>query len=322
METWLVTGAAGFLGSHVIETLISAKKHIIAIDNLSWGHPHFLDHYKNKLDFYKTDIRNRDELSAIIKKTQPTHVIHLAALHFIPAAIKNPSLAIDINVLGTQILLQSLRENCAVKAFWLASTGDVYAADEKAHHETKSTIGPFNIYGLSKLMCEQIVRLEEKNTPETRFIIGRLFNLYGSRETNPHILPEILGQIKNQTGDVHLYLGNVWPKRDMVPIDEASKAIVDSLEKITNQPKAVYCMNYATGMAVSMEEMIQTISKILKRPIHIHADPEKIRSVERAHLEADVNNLKEFIGYAPSADLVSGLTRLLESESLIPLQNK
>jgi UDP-glucose 4-epimerase len=322
METWLVTGAAGFLGSHVIEKLVATDKKIIALDNLSWGHKDFIESYskkyKGQLDFYQIDLRNFSELSAMIEKTKPTHVIHLAALHFIPAAIKNPSMAVDINVLGTQNLLQALREKSSVKALWMASTGDVYAPDEKPHHEQNSTIAPFNIYGLSKLMCEQLIHLEDRNTADTRFIIGRLFNLYGARETNPHILPEIIEQIKKNKGDITLNLGNVWPKRDMVPVDEAAQCIIESVVKVSDSPKKVYCMNYATGNAVSMEEMIMAISKILNRKIVIQPDPAKIRSVERAHLQADVQSLKNFIGKTPGSDLINGLTKLLKAEQLIP----
>lgn len=317
MDSWLVTGAAGFLGSHVIETLVREGKNVIAIDNLSWGHKNFLSQYENKIKFYQIDITNKVELDKILKDTKPTNIIHLAALHFIPAAIQNPSVAININVLGTQILLQSLRENTNYKTFWFASTGDVYAPDEKAHHETKSLISPFNIYGLSKLMGEQLIHLENKNYPQGRFIIGRLFNLYGSRETNPHILPEILGQIKKQTGDVKLQLGNVWPKRDMVPVNDAAKCIIKSLEKLLNDKHGVYCFNYATGSAVSMEEMIIEIGKILKRKIIIELDPKKVRSVERAHLQADVASLKDFLGFTPQSNLNMGLVALLQGEELI-----
>ncbi|MFZ4713420.1 MAG: NAD-dependent epimerase/dehydratase family protein [Bacteriovoracaceae bacterium] len=317
MERWLVTGAAGFLGSHVIEQLVKMKKKVFAIDNLSWGHKDFLNQYEGQLDFYKTDLRDKGALDQALKIIQPTHVVHLAALHFIPLAIKNPSLAVDINVRGTQNLLQSLRENTSYKTFWFASTGDVYAPSEAPHHETESEIAPFNIYGLTKLMGEQLIKLESKNCSDKAFIIGRLFNLYGARETNPHILPEILGQIKAQTGEVRLSLGNVWPKRDMVPIDEAATCIIESLEKVIQQKAGWYCMNYATGKAISMEEMIKALAKILGRPIHIEIDQNKVRGVERAHLEAHVKGLQTFIGKSPSSDLESGLKKLLKSENLI-----
>jgi UDP-glucose 4-epimerase len=134
MKRWLVTGAAGFLGSHVVEALLAEKAEVHALDNLSWGHRSFIEANKSKITFHEIDIRDKKSLDEVIKGIQPTHIIHLAALHFIPAAIRDPSLAIDINVLGTQNLLQSLREHSKFEAFWFASTGDVYAPDNKPHH--------------------------------------------------------------------------------------------------------------------------------------------------------------------------------------------
>ncbi|MBC7712076.1 MAG: SDR family NAD(P)-dependent oxidoreductase [Rhizobacter sp.] len=317
MEKWLITGAAGFLGSHVTEKLISEGKKVIAVDNLSWGHKSFIEERKNAMDFYQVDIRDKDELDKIFEKHQPTHVIHLAALHFIPAAIKDPSLAIDINVRGTQNLLQSMREKAHVKSFWFASTGDVYAPDELPHHETKSVTSPFNIYGLTKFMCEQLINLESKNAPDTKFVIGRLFNLYGARETNPHIIPEILNQIRKQTGDVQLSLGSIWPKRDMVPVDQTADSIISTVKKLSEFQQNIFCMNYATGNVTSIEEMIKMISKILNRKIQINIDPAKVRGVERSHLQADVGALKAFLGKTPDPDLTIGLTKILRDEQFI-----
>jgi UDP-glucose 4-epimerase len=317
MERWLVTGGAGFLGSHVVEQLVSAGKTVHVIDNLSWGHADFIESLASKITFHQTDLRNRKELDLAVEKIQPTHVVHLAALHFIPAAIKDPSLALEINVIGTQNLLKSLRDKSSYQAFWFASTGDVYAPDEAPHHPTSSTIKPFNIYGLSKLMGEDLIGLETKVLPQTRFIIGRLFNLYGARETNPHILPEILGQMKQQKGDVTLSLGSIWPKRDMVPVDEAAGCIIASMSKASTLSPGTHVYNYATGSAVSMEEMIHVIAKISGRKIDIKLDANKVRSVERAHLQADVQGLKNFLGTTPTASLEAGLKKLLKHESLI-----
>lgn len=311
MERWLITGGAGFLGSHAVEQLVSLGKSVHVIDNLSWGHKDFLKQYEGKVDLHQIDIRHKADLDKALKAINPTHVIHLAALHFIPAAIKDPSLAIDINVRGTQNLLQSLAENTSYQSLWFASTGDVYAPDEKPHHVTQSVIKPFNIYGLSKLMGENLIELESRNKKDKRFIVGRLFNLYGTRETNPHILPEILSQIQSQPGEVTLSLGNLWPKRDMVPVDEAAKCIIKSLQTISSKDPGHYTFNYATGAAVSMEEMIREIEKLIKRKINIHLDPAKVRGIERAHLQADVLSLKEFIGMTPSADLTLGLRKLV-----------
>jgi UDP-glucose 4-epimerase len=183
-------------------------------------------------------------------------------------------------------------------------------------------IAPFNIYGLSKLMGEKIIQLESKQAPETRFIVGRLFNLYGTRETNPHIVPEILNQIKKQPGEITLSLGSIWPKRDMVPVQQAASSVVKSMNKLSALSPGVTTHNFATGKAISMEQMIHEIENLIQRKININLDQTKVRPVERSHLEADVSSLRDFIGTTPSADLKLGLKALLEHEGLLPSKLK
>ena len=215
----------------------------------------------------------------------------------------------SLNVLGTQCVLSAARA-AAVPRFWLASTGDVYVPDERPHHETESAVGPFNIYGVTKLMCEQLVALEARERPDARFLVGRLFNLYGPRETNPHILPEVLGQLCADPSAA-LRLGSLWPKRDLVPVADAARAVVATLDAA---PAGVTTVNVASGVAVSMQEVLDRIGELRGRPLAIETDPAKVRPVERRHLQADVARLRGLIGWAPHADLGRGLTELLAAE--------
>jgi UDP-glucose 4-epimerase len=232
-------------------------------------------------------------------------------LHFIPAAMRNPGLAVSLNVHGTQTLLSACRES-KVSRFWFSSTADVYKASDQAHHES-SPIGPFNIYGVTKWMGEQLVQLEAGMRPDCHFIIGRLFNLYGPHETNPHILPEVINQIRSSNGNVVLRLGNVTPKRDLVPIVDAARAVIAVLEK---SAPGVTTVNVGTGVTVSVQEVVERIGTILGRPIRIEIDPAKVRAVERGCLQADVKALRSLIGWAPDGDLTRGLRELLIYEGV------
>jgi len=189
---WLVTGGAGFLGSHVVEQLLAHAVPVVVVDDLSTGSRDYLLPHQGRPGFTlsEMDIRDTHRLSVLVKQYDAIAVVHLAALHFIPAAVADPTRTVSLNVLGTQSVLTACR-SAGVERFWFASTGDVYAPSATAHRE-EDLLTPFNIYGLSKLMGEQLVALEARQQPATRFLIGRLFNLYGVRETNPHILPEIL----------------------------------------------------------------------------------------------------------------------------------
>jgi UDP-glucose 4-epimerase len=310
-QPWVVTGAAGYLGSHVVEQLLARGTPVLAVDDLSTGRTAHLDpHWSNPLFMLaEQDIRDAAAMRTLFERHRPVAIVHLAALHFIPACAADPPLTVSLNVHGTQSVLSAARAADADRV-WFASTGDVYVPDEKPHNEENSPTGPFNIYGLSKLMGEQLVALEAQLRPEARFVVGRLFNLYGPRETNPHILPEILGQLQANPAAT-LRLGSLWTRRDLVPVADAARAVVAALDAA---PAGVTTVNVATGVAVSMQEVLDLIGELRGTPLVIETDPAKVRPVERGHLQADVGKLRQMIGWAPHADLRRGLAELLAVE--------
>jgi UDP-glucose 4-epimerase len=312
-KKWCVTGAAGFLGSHVVEQLLAQGQTVLGIDSLAWGKEEHLKELKASPQgqFAKLDIRDEEKIKNVLQEFRPNHIVHLAALHYIPDAVKNPALALDINVRGTQSVLTAAR-HCDYETFFFASTGDVYAKTDDDFHETKTPTEPYNIYGLSKLFGERLMALEKNQIAEKKFIVGRIYNLIGPRETNPHIIPEIMKQLKMNPR--RLSLGNIWPTRDYVPVNECAKAIIDlSLKTKTD----IITANIATGVGQSVEDLIKQIEKIMGHSIEIFKDPAKVRSVERARLVANVDHLKSILGWAPTSQVESILRDLLESEGFL-----
>lgn len=310
---WVVTGGAGYLGSYVVERLLERGLPVTVVDDLSSGRPQHLRAFEGVSGFTheRLDIRTTGAVTDLFRAIQPGVVIHLAALHFIPAAVADPPLAVSLNVHGTQSLLSAAR-TANVETFWLASTGDVYEPSEAPHRE-ESPCAPFNIYGLTKLMAEHLVALESRLRPQARFFVGRLFNLYGPRETNPHILPEILEQLRRDRR-APLRLGNLWPLRDLVPVADAARAVIESAERC---PPGLSVMNVATGTAQSMQDVLDVIDHLLRGQLRVVTDPAKVRPVERGHLQADVTRLRGLLGWAPHADLERGIRELLFAEGLL-----
>src|SRR5262249_12162747 len=136
------------------------------------------------------------------------------------------------------------------------------------------------------------------------------FNLYGPRETNPHFLPEVLGQLRANP-DAVLRLGSLWPRRDLVPVADAARAVIDLVD---NAPVGRSTVNVASGVAVSMQEVLDMIGELRGKPLRIETDSAKVRPVERRHLQADVTALKKLIGWAPHSDLRRGIAELLAAE--------
>lgn len=310
---WAVTGAAGFLGSHVVEQLTARGDAVLGIDNLAWGQESHIDVLK-KTDgcrFEKVDIRDLSAMKTALSSFAPDAVVHLAALHFIPEAVKNPSLAIDINVRGTQTVLEAAREtNC--QKIWFASTGDVYCKTDDDNTEGKTATEPYNIYGLSKWIGEQLMALESSNQPQRRYIIGRIYNLIGPRETNPHIVPEIIKQLKQNPKQ--LSLGSIWPVRDYVPVDHCAKALIDMCEKATDN---LTCSNVCTGHGQSVKDLIDAIQEQLGHKIEVQEDPARVRKVERTRLVGSVERLRGLIGWSPSPKASAILRDLLIHEGLL-----
>jgi UDP-glucose 4-epimerase len=310
---WLVTGAAGFLGSHLVDVLLERGIPTIALDNLSWGSIGNLGERQppGSLRAVIADIRESATLKALFDTFRPAALIHLAALHYIPAAEADPTLALDINVRGTQSVL-SAAEAAGVERIWFASTGDVYSPSRLAHKE-EDPLGPFNVYGISKLTGERLVEHSSRRNPQRTFVVGRLFNLYGPRETNPHILPEILKQLRADPCAT-LQLGSLWPKRDFVPVRDAARVIVDSLFAA---PVGLTTVNVGTGVARSMEEVIVALGELLGHVPRVETDAARVRPVDRPHLQADTTRLKGLLQWTPHTDMLRGLTELLTEGPLI-----
>jgi UDP-glucose 4-epimerase len=307
---WLVTGASGFLGSYVVNHLLERGQATVALDGLNWGRPGTLRAFASRpgCSAVVADIRDAEAIARVFERFRPGQVVHLAALHFIPSAVDDPARAVGINVLGTQVVLGAALAAGADR-FWFASTGDVYAPSSRPHHED-DRVAPSNVYGLTKWQGEQLIALASRSSPGTRFVIGRLFNLYGPGETNPHFLPELLGQLRARPGGP-VRLGSLWPCRDFVPVGDAARAVV---ETTLAAAAGIATVNIASGAAVAMEEVVATLGTILGVTIPVELDPAKVRPAERDSLQADVSRLRAWIGWTPHADLVLGLTELLRAE--------
>jgi UDP-glucose 4-epimerase len=307
---WLVTGAAGFLGSHVVDELLASGQPVAALDNLHWGREdNIARHAHNScFRFVNADVRDGVAIGEAMARFKPNCVVHLAALHYIPAAEADPALTVSINVHGTQVMLSAALK-AGVQRFWYASTGDVYPPSDAAHREEDAP-GPFNIYGLSKLQGEQLVALAARQHPQTHFVAGRLFNLYGPGETNPHILPGILRQLRNGPS-APLRLGSLWPERDLTPVRDAACVVIETMRR--SKP-GITTINIGSSKASSIRTVLDLLAEILARPVAVETDPDKVRRVERPHLQADVSRLKAMLGWTPHGDLRRGLCELLTSE--------
>jgi UDP-glucose 4-epimerase len=299
----LVTGGGGFIGSHVVDYLMSLGHSVLVVDNFFSGRDHWA-HKELRPQIAIVDICDKTQLHAAFSDFQPEVVFHLAAHHYIPYCDCNPEAAYDLNVCGT---LNILHEACRskVQRLFFASSADVYAPSPRPHLEDDA-IGPFTVYGRTKLVGEIICRGVIDWGWKPNLLIGRLFNAVGVRETNPHLVPEIIRQIAQGTSQLHL--GNLFPTRDFVDLPTQAQAIVDATFAVQN----CETVNICSGTAIRVGDMVNMILAQAGRSIEVVIDPDKVRAAERNNLCGTTYRLSSLIGYVPQPAHAATIQAILD----------
>lgn len=303
IERVLVTGGAGFIGAHLTQMLLCVGSEVMVIDNLSFGRVESLPPNHPRLTFLGCDIRDGISLERVCQAFRPDGVIHLAALHFIPYCNAHPLEAAQVNIVGSRNLLRCC-EIVRPDVFFFASSAAVYAVGDEANAED-SLLEPTDIYGITKMAGEDLTKLLLHENG-MRMVIGRLFNVYGPGETNPHVIPEIVEQLKS--GKRQLQLGNIEPRRDFIHVTDVAKAICLLMEKFAGRCET---FNIGSGYEYSIAQIVGFCEEIIGERITIEQCADRIRGVERMHLLADVSKIERTTGWRPEMDIKRGLAELL-----------
>lgn len=298
----LVTGGAGFIGIHVVEELQRRGHTAFVYDNLSFARRSLVPVPDSR--FMRGDIRDLSQLETAFDRFVPDVVIHLAAIHFIPYCNAHPYEAADVNIRGTMNVLDAAAMRTGMAHVLFASTAAVYPIADGPLSEESPT-GPLDIYGLTKLTGERLCReyFLRSGKPTT---VVRFFNAFGTKETNPHLIPEIHKQVLG--GARRLALGNLAPKRDFIHTTDMAKALAGLVEAA---PAGYDIYNLGSGAEYSVTDVVDAFSRALGEKLVIDVDPARVRKVERMHLLADVSKLKAFTGWAPKVSLQEGIRTLV-----------
>ncbi len=299
----VVTGANGFVGRYVVRRLIG-RHDVLAVDSLRYGPWRFGEKELKQIVVDTSDLRERRQVEPLVHGFEPDVIIHLAAIHFIPECEEHPEMAVSTNIGATVNLLLTCPPRCR---FVYASTAAVYAPKEGAHRELNDPLGPMDVYGYTKLSGEDLVRYFAKKN-KFHAVIVRLFNVIGPGETNPHLIPDIITQLKKGVRTIRL--GNVYPKRDYIYADDAAEGFVAAAMKPLPEREAVTVVNLGAGKSYSVQEIVDRLSDIIGERIRIETDPTRVRAVDRPNLLSDNSRMQRFFSWQPNVSLEEALNRI------------
>lgn len=279
-----LTGASGFIGSHIAELLIKNNFYIKALVqyniNNSYGWLSNINFKKNrkKIKIISGDILDEDFINREIKNCD--YVIHLAALISIPYSYVSPRSYINTNVIGTLNLLEASRKN-KIKRFIHTSTSEVYGSAQYTPIDENHPLNAQSPYAASKIAADQLV-LSYCRSFNFPAIIIRPFNTFGPRQSTRAVIPTIISQmIENKK---KISLGSLDTKRDFTYVDDTANAYLKTLNK--KKIKYGEVINLGTGVSYSIKETLSLIENIFNRKVLIEKDLKRKRP-----LKSEVNLL-------------------------------
>jgi len=301
----LVTGADGFIGSHLTEALVQMGADVRAFvfynSFNSWG---WLDHspqdVKEELDIFAGDIRDPHGVRKAMEGCDI--VFHLAALIAIPYSYHSPDTYIDTNVKGTLNVVQAAKELGTAKIVH-TSTSEVYGSAQYVPIDERHPVVGQSPYSASKIGADQIA-LSFYKAFTTPVAIIRPFNTYGPRQSARAVIPTIITQIAS--GQRAIRLGSVTPTRDFNFIEDTVSGFI----AVGRSDQAIGdVVNIGNGFEISIGDMARLIAEVMDRDITIDTDEKRVRpknsEVERLH--ADNTKAKQMIQWMPKYSGIEGL---------------
>lgn len=302
----LVTGGAGFIGSHLVDSLLTNNFEVIVIDNFDPFYDKSIklrniqEHLKNRnYSLREADITNEDEVFSIFENVQPDIVVHLAANAGVRPSLKNPTKYVSTNIVGTTNLLNACVKY-DVKKFIFGSSSSVYGLNEKVpFSETDPTLQVASPYGATKVAGEAICR-SYSNCYDISIISLRFFTVYGPRQRPDLAIHKFARKIlSNQP--ITLY-GDGSTSRDYTFVTD----IVEGIRKaIDINVKGYEVLNLGNDHPTKLIDLVHELEDALGKKAKIEWLPEQVGDVPRTW--ADLTKSRSILGYSPKIKLKEGL---------------
>lgn len=293
----LITGGAGFIGSHIGDALIAAGHRVIVVDNLSTGRK---ENIPPQAVFYEADIRDREYMENIFSQEHIEAVYHEAAQTMVPYSLAHPWEDAELNVMGLVGILELCRRH-TVRKFIFSSSAAVYGDNTRVPLKETEATTPLSFYGLTKCTAEAYIRMYH-DIFQVPYVILRYANVYGERQGGNgeggvvFVFSQALAQGKEIT-----VFGDGEQTRDFVYVKDVARANVCALQ--AKGTEGTY--NIATNIETTVNALKEMLVYIAGTPTHVHYEPVRSGDIYRSVL-ANTKAVQE-LGWEPTTKLLGGL---------------
>jgi len=299
MMNYVITGGAGFIGSHLAKALLEKGHSVKIIDNLSTGTKSNLDGILEKISFHDIDVLDYKSLEKVLQGSQG--IFHLAALTSVPESYLKQKEYHDVNVLGTENIFQIAKKFHIKTVF--ASSSSVYGNTKNIPTPESEKRNPINPYGITKLEAEDLALQYSKHCD----IVGlRYYNVYGQDMiTGTGVITQFYQNIQRQKPPV--IDGDGGQLRDFVHIDDVVRATISAMEKDTGST----FINIGTGTATSVHQLANMFIKysgLDTKPVSVNEKEGNVRASQ-----ADVSLAKRLLDWKPQTKLEDWIESLYKS---------
>jgi len=297
---YLVTGGAGFIGSHLARALVAREQEVRVFDNFSTGHRHNLGDLLDRIDVFRGDVRDPDALEEAMVGVD--YVLHQAALSSVPRSLEDPAATTEVNVVGTARVLEAARR-ARVRCVVAASSSAVYGDLDAAVKEETLPTEPISPYGASKLAAEEYCRTYARSLGLPTVAL-RYFNVFGPRQDpdSPYaaVLPRFMKAFRDRAAPT--IFGDGEQSRDFTYVDNVVEANLLACRASRAFGLAV---NVACGGSITVNDLARTVREAMGasvQPTHVAERPGDIR-----HSRADIRRARDLLGFDPKVGFDEGI---------------
>jgi GDP-4-dehydro-6-deoxy-D-mannose reductase len=305
----LITGCAGFAGSHLADYLLGKGDEVVALLGINEDRAN-IQHVEKHLQVVVADLREFDRVRELMQSSRPQRIYHLAAFSSPAESFENPELTYQVNFMGTLNLLTAWLRAGMDCRFLLVSSGDVYGIvpREKLPMREEMELHPLNPYAGSKAAAE-ILALQFFRSYGLPIVRVRPFNHTGPRQSSKFVCSKFARQVAEINLGVRpptILAGNIHVVRDFSDVRDIVRGYCELLE--SGAPGEVYQL--CSGHPVSIESILQTVVSLASKPVQVSVDKSLVRNHEAAEVWGDYSKARLAVGWEPRHDLTDTLRGL------------